>query len=164
MKSNASFQAELKQYFKIIVHMAAGSGISRDDLFQEAALQFIEAQRDFDPARGIKFQTFFLNGKMQPALLRHRAAQRSGDDTIVENIPAPADFDPASSLDAQLCMLTSQEELTLDAIRDTEQLAARRGVSLRRAQQIQNATISSIAQAVRARLGLESADFQLSLF
>ena len=155
MKSNASFQAELKQYLKIVVHMAAGSGISRDDLFQEAALQFLEAQADYDPGRGIKFQTFFLNGKMGPALLRLRAAHRSGDDVQLDDIAAPAPFDADDSLDARLAMLTGEEEWLLDEVRDTREFAAKRKISMRRAQQIQNQTIAEIANDVRTRLGLD---------
>ena len=57
------------------------TGLEWDDLFQEAAVAYLEAERKYDPARHTKFTTFAYI-KMRSALLNYLKRERQYRDPV----------------------------------------------------------------------------------
>lgn len=137
-----------------------------EDVRQQAALALLEAQQEFDGGRGAKLTTYWLEGKLRPALRRDRAATRFGveldDENVIFELPAQElEEKEGDQLDE---ILTPEEWETLGQLSDSAVLAQALGVQRRRAQQKINETIQTLAGSVRARLGLGTGEpLQLGL-
>lgn len=159
MNSTEIFEL-LKNYQHMVRRIARAEGFDPadfDDVRQQAALALLEAQRDFAEGRGACFTTFWLEGKLRPALRRERAAGRFGVELDDENVifELPAARPEENEQDRLEDILNEDEWETLGRLRDSAAIAQALGVHRRRAQQKINETIAEMASDIRGRLGID---------
>lgn len=167
MNSTEIFEL-LTNYQHMVRRIARAEGFDPadfDDVRQQAALALLEAQRDFAEGRGACFTTFWLEGKLRPALRRERAAGRFGVELDDENVifELPAAHQEENEQDQLEQILDEHEWETLGRLRDSAAIAQALGVHRRRAQQKINETIAEMASDIRGRLGIDRQPVQLGL-